>query len=121
MAEPILPPKLDPRGPRRPERAGRAVTGGGSGGPSSTRGWRRPLGITAAVLAVLVLAASGVLYTRYLHYDHNLTRAAGVIKPGKRLTVVEAKVHSHSGADAKLVAVALATIATIEREGGLRD
>jgi len=82
VAEPILPPELDPRGPHRPERAGRAVTGGGSGGPSSTRGWRRPLGITAAVLAVLVLAASGVLYTRYLHYDHNLKRAAGVIKPG---------------------------------------
>jgi LCP family protein required for cell wall assembly len=31
---------------------------------------------------VIVLLASGVLYTRYLHYDHNITRAAGVIKPG---------------------------------------
>jgi LCP family protein required for cell wall assembly len=29
-----------------------------------------------------VLAASGFLYTRYLHYDHNLTKAAGVITPG---------------------------------------
>lgn len=50
-----------------------------------------------------------------------LSCTADVIKPGKRLTVVEAKVHSHSGADAKLVAVALATIATIARDGGLRD
>ena len=50
-----------------------------------------------------------------------LSCTASVVKPGKRLTVVEAKVHSHSGTDAKLVAVALATIATVEREGGLRD
>lgn len=39
---------------------------------------------------------------------------ASVIKPGRRLTVVEAKVLCHSGGEAKLCAVALATIAMIE-------
>ena len=29
-----------------------------------------------------MLAASGLLYTRYLHYDHNLKKTTGVIKPG---------------------------------------
>ncbi len=77
MSDPILPPELNPRGPghsfepapKEPKNPGR-------------RGWRRPLGITAAVLAVLVLLGSGVLYTRYLHYDHNLTKAAGVLQAG---------------------------------------
>ncbi|HET9187762.1 MAG TPA: LCP family protein [Acidothermaceae bacterium] len=77
MSDPILPPELNPRGPghsfeaapKEPKDPGR-------------RGWRRPLGITAAVLAVLVLLTSGVLYTRYLHYDHNLTKAAGVLQAG---------------------------------------
>jgi uncharacterized protein (TIGR00369 family) len=46
-----------------------------------------------------------------------LTCTANVVKPGKRLTVVEAKVHSISGADMKLVAVALATIANLDRAG----
>jgi LCP family protein required for cell wall assembly len=83
VADPILPPELNPRGPGRP--GGAKVTKAAAkvtraAGRSS--GWRRPLGITAAVLAVVVLGTSGVLYTRYLHYDHNLTRAAGVIKPG---------------------------------------
>jgi LCP family protein required for cell wall assembly len=74
-----LPPELDPRGRRRPIKSGKPVKTA-----RSTRrgGWRSPLGITAAVLSVCVLATSGLLYTRYLHYDHNLTRAAGVIKPG---------------------------------------
>ena len=44
-----------------------------------------------------------------------LACTATVVKPGRRLTIVEAKVHSHAGDTAKLVAVALATIANIER------
>ena len=44
-----------------------------------------------------------------------LTCTAVVVKPGRRLTIVEAKVHSHAGDKAKLVAIALATIANIER------
>lgn len=43
-----------------------------------------------------------------------LVCTAEVVKPGRRLTVVEAKVHSHAGADHKLVAVALATIANVD-------
>ncbi len=68
-----LPPELNPRGTkphRKPDDGTRR------------RGWRRPLGITAIALAVIVVLGSGVLYTRYLHYDHNLTKAAGVLKPG---------------------------------------
>jgi len=75
-----LPPELDPRGPRRPERTQRSPQVGASGGGGTS--WRRPVVITAGVLALVVLLASGVLYTRYLHYNGNLTRAAGVIKPG---------------------------------------
>jgi uncharacterized protein (TIGR00369 family) len=44
-----------------------------------------------------------------------LTCTASVVKPGRRLTIVEAKVHSHAGDKVKLIAVALATIANIER------
>jgi uncharacterized protein (TIGR00369 family) len=44
-----------------------------------------------------------------------LTCSATVIKPGRRLTIVEAKVHSHAPGKTKLVAVALATIANVER------
>ena len=40
---------------------------------------------------------------------------ASVVKPGRRLAVVEAKVYSHAGDKATLTAVALATIAVIER------
>jgi len=75
VSDPILPPELNPRGPGASFAAAPKV-------PSGRRGWRRPLGITAAVIAVVVLLASGVLYTRYLHYDHNLTKAAGVLQPG---------------------------------------
>ena len=74
----VLPPELNPRGPGRPIKP---VKPDGSGNGRRT-GWRSPLGITAAALAVCVLAASGLLYTRYLHFDHNLKRATGVIKPG---------------------------------------
>ena len=70
MSDPIiLPPELDPRGPRRPPKQPR-----GAGG--RTLG---PLGVTAAVLSVCVLAASGFLYNRYLHYNHNLSRINGAI------------------------------------------
>jgi uncharacterized protein (TIGR00369 family) len=41
---------------------------------------------------------------------------ATVLKPGRRLAVVEAKVYSHEGDRATLTAVALATIAVIERQ-----
>lgn len=84
-----LPPELDPRGPRRARQAQRA--GGspaaaeaspGYGARQSPPSWRRPAVIVTSALAALVLLASGVLYTRYLHYNGNLTRAAGVIKPG---------------------------------------
>jgi uncharacterized protein (TIGR00369 family) len=44
-----------------------------------------------------------------------LACTATVVKPGRRLTIVEAKVHSHNSDKVKLVAVALATIANIER------
>jgi uncharacterized protein (TIGR00369 family) len=44
-----------------------------------------------------------------------LACTASVVKPGRRLTIVEAKVHSHASDKVKLVAVALATIANVER------
>jgi uncharacterized protein (TIGR00369 family) len=44
-----------------------------------------------------------------------LACTATVVKPGRRLTIVEARVHSQAGDKVKLVAVALATIANIER------
>lgn len=43
-----------------------------------------------------------------------LTCRAEVVKPGRLLTVVEAKVHCRTGGEDKLVAVALATIANVE-------
>lgn len=46
-----------------------------------------------------------------------LACTASVVKPGRRLTIVEARVHSHAGDKVKLVAVALATIANVERAG----
>jgi len=44
-----------------------------------------------------------------------LACTAKVVKPGRRLTIVEAKVYSHTPGKTKLVAVALATIANVER------
>ena len=41
---------------------------------------------------------------------------AQVLKPGRTLTVVEAKVHCLDGEESKLVAVALATIANLDRK-----
>jgi uncharacterized protein (TIGR00369 family) len=43
---------------------------------------------------------------------------AQVLKPGRRMSVVEAKVFSHEGGEAKLCAVALATIAITEAKSG---
>lgn len=43
-----------------------------------------------------------------------LTCRAEVVKPGRSLTVVEAKVHCRTDGEEKLVAVALATIANVE-------
>ncbi|MGB0084641.1 MAG: PaaI family thioesterase [Rhodomicrobiaceae bacterium] len=39
---------------------------------------------------------------------------AAVVKPGRKLTVVEAKVYSHENGAAKLISVALATIAILD-------
>jgi uncharacterized protein (TIGR00369 family) len=44
-----------------------------------------------------------------------LTCEASVVKPGRRMTVVEAKVFSHEGEKTTLAAIALATIAIIDR------
>ena len=44
-----------------------------------------------------------------------LSCEASVIKPGRKLTVVEAKVYSHEGGARKVVSVALATIAIIDQ------
>lgn len=44
----------------------------------------------------------------------DLVCTATVVKPGRKLTVVEAKVHSRKDGKEKLVAVALATIAVVE-------
>jgi LCP family protein required for cell wall assembly len=77
VADPTtLPPELDPRGPRRPAKPER----GGAARPRP-RG-RGPLATTAAVVSVCVLLASGALYARYLHYNHNLTRKSGIITQG---------------------------------------
>ena len=73
----VLPPELNPRGPRRPPKRTN-----GSDGEGGRSGWRGPLATTAVVVSVCLLATSGFLYTRYLHYNHNLTKAAGVITPG---------------------------------------
>jgi acyl-coenzyme A thioesterase PaaI-like protein len=40
---------------------------------------------------------------------------AEVVKPGRMLTVVEAKVRAEIGEKSKLIAVALATIANVDR------
>jgi uncharacterized protein (TIGR00369 family) len=44
-----------------------------------------------------------------------LSCEAAVVKPGRRLTVVEAKVYSHENGEKKVVSVALATIAIIDQ------
>jgi uncharacterized protein (TIGR00369 family) len=47
-----------------------------------------------------------------------LTCRAEVVKPGRSLTVVDAKVFCRIGGEEKLVAVALATIANLDRKPG---
>jgi LCP family protein required for cell wall assembly len=79
---PILPPELNPRGP------GAATPAGPPSAPGTPRAarrrgrWRRPLAITSAVVAALILVAGTLAYTRYLHYNHNLKRTSGVISSG---------------------------------------
>jgi LCP family protein required for cell wall assembly len=76
VSEPTtLPPELDPRGPRR-------VPKPPHGQRPPRTGWRSPLGTTALLLSIFVLASSGLLYSRYLHYDHNIPRIPGVISGG---------------------------------------
>jgi uncharacterized protein (TIGR00369 family) len=48
-----------------------------------------------------------------------LTCRAEVVKPGRSLTVVEAKVTCRTDGEERLVAVALATIANLDRPGGV--
>ena len=45
-----------------------------------------------------------------------LTCRAEVVKPGRLLTVVDAKVHCRTNGEEKLVAVALATIANLDKK-----
>jgi uncharacterized protein (TIGR00369 family) len=87
-------------------------------------------GVTAFLIDNATTAAAGTVIDRATQtcltaeYKLNIVApaigdrlvcTAVVVNPGRRLTIVEAKVHSHAGDTAKLVAVALATIANIER------
>jgi uncharacterized protein (TIGR00369 family) len=88
-------------------------------------------GVLAFLVDVTTTAAAGTLVDRdrqlvlTAEYKLNLlapsvgerlTCRAEVIKPGRRLTVVDAKVHCLTAGAEKLVAVALATIANLERD-----
>lgn len=88
-------------------------------------------GVVAFLIDNATAAAAGTTIERNTHtclsaeYKLNfvapgkgerLVCEATVVKPGRRLVVVEAKVHSHDGGNATLIAVALATIAVIERQ-----
>ena len=88
-------------------------------------------GVLAFLVDVTATAAAGTLVDRdrqlvlTAEYKLNLlapsvgdrlTCRAEVIKPGRRLTVVDAKVHCRTAGAEKLVAVALATIANLERD-----
>jgi uncharacterized protein (TIGR00369 family) len=76
---------------------------------------------TAAAATVLQRAERSVLTAEYkLNFvapskGDRLTCRAEVLKPGRMLTVVEAKVMCRTGGEDKLVAVALATIAHVDR------
>jgi uncharacterized protein (TIGR00369 family) len=88
-------------------------------------------GVLAFLIDVTTTAAAGTLVDRdrqlvlTAEYKLNLlapsvgerlTCRAEVVKPGRRLTVVDAKVHCLTAGTEKLVAVALATIANLERD-----
>jgi uncharacterized protein (TIGR00369 family) len=88
-------------------------------------------GVLAFLIDVTTTAAAGTLVDRAkqlvltAEYKLNLlspsvgerlTCRAEVIKPGRRLTVVDAKVHCLTDGTEKPVAVALATIASLERD-----
>lgn len=76
---------------------------------------------TAAAATVLQRAERSVLTAEYkLNFvapskGDRLTCRAEIVKPGRMLTVVEAKVMCRTGGEDKLVAVALATIAHVDR------
>jgi uncharacterized protein (TIGR00369 family) len=79
---------------------------------------------TAAAATVIARAERSVLTAEYkLNFvapskGDRLTCRAEVLKPGRMLTVVEAKVTCRTGDAEKLVAVALATIAHVDRPEG---
>jgi len=79
---------------------------------------------TAAAATVLrpgfsVLTAEYKLNNLAPGIGERLLCRAEVVKPGRMLTVVEAKVHAEAGGKTKLVAVALATIANLPPERAL--
>jgi uncharacterized protein (TIGR00369 family) len=63
----------------------------------------------------LVLTAEYKLNLLSRGIGERLVCIAEVVKPGRMLTVVEAKVHAEVGEKSKLIAVALATIANVDR------
>ena len=79
---------------------------------------------TAAAATVRARADRSVLTAEYkLNFvapskGDRLTCRAQIVKPGRTLTVVEAKVTCRTGGEEKLVAVALATIAHVDRPSG---
>lgn len=64
----------------------------------------------------LVLTAEYKLNLLSPGIGERLLCSAEVVKPGRMLTVVEAKVHVEQEGKAKLIAVALATVANLERK-----
>ena len=78
---------------------------------------------TAAAATVIDRATRTVITAEYKinlvspSVGDRLTCRAEVVKPGRSLTVVEAKVHCRIDGTEKLVAVALATIANLDLKG----
>jgi uncharacterized protein (TIGR00369 family) len=76
---------------------------------------------TAAAATVIDRTARSVITAEYKinlvapSLGDRLTCRAEVVKPGRTLTVVEAKVHCRTDGEEKLVAVALATIANLDK------
>jgi uncharacterized protein (TIGR00369 family) len=77
---------------------------------------------TTAAAATVLRAGYNVITAEYKlnlvspGVGDRLVCRAEVIKPGRMLTIVEAKVHAHAADTAKLVAVGLATIANVPPE-----